>query len=75
MSKQQPSFDELMGELDALVLKLEGEDLTLDAAIENSEKALDLINACRSRLETAKQRIEKLTEKADGSTTVEGIED
>ena len=75
MNTQQPSFDELMGELDALVSKLEGEDLTLDAAIENSEKALDLINACRSRLETAKQRIEKLTDKANGSISVESIED
>lgn len=75
MTEKIKTFDELMSELDALVTRLESEDLNLDDAIRDSEEALELINQCRGRLETAKQKIDKLVEKSKGSWTKEALDD
>lgn len=74
MAKEEKRFDELMTELDALVLSLESEELNLDDAIKNSETALNLINQCRERLETAKQKIDKLVEASKGNWEKEALD-
>ncbi|NQT63103.1 MAG: exodeoxyribonuclease VII small subunit [Candidatus Marinimicrobia bacterium] len=66
MSEKDKSFEELMGELETLVSKLEGEDLKLDDAIKQNERALKLIHLCRDRLDSARQKIDKLVRTADG---------
>lgn len=68
------TFDELMTDLNGIILELEDQNITLDDAIQKGEKALELVNLCRGRLETAKQKIEKLVQKADGSWTTEELE-
>ena len=55
-----------MEELESLVAKLEGEDLKLDDAIKHNESALKLINLCRERLDSARQKIAKLMRSVDG---------
>jgi exodeoxyribonuclease VII small subunit len=55
-----------MQELETLVSKLEGEDLKLDDAIKQNERALKLIHLCRDRLDSARQKIDKLVSTADG---------
>jgi len=67
MSEKDKSFEDLMQELETLVAKLEGEDLKLDDAIKQNERALKLIHLCRDRLDSAKQKIDKLVRTADGS--------
>ena len=67
MTETPRSFDELMTELDALVGQLENQELNLEDAIKSSETALTLINQCRSRLESAKQKIDKLVERSQGN--------
>ena len=67
MSEKSPTFESLMTELDGLIAKLEADDLELDAAIAHSQSALSLIEQCRTRLETARQKIDKLVVQADGS--------
>ncbi|NQV14799.1 exodeoxyribonuclease VII small subunit [bacterium] len=66
MSKKDKSFEVLMGELETLVSTLEGEDLNLDDAIKHNEEALQLIKLCRERLDSARQKIDKLVQSADG---------
>ncbi len=55
-----------MGELESLVSKLESDDLKLDDAIRHNEEAFKLINLCRDRLDSARQKIDKLVRNADG---------
>lgn len=66
MSEKDKSFEQLMEELETLVAKLEGEDLKLDDAIKQNERALKLIHLCRDRLDSARQKIDKLVRTADG---------
>ncbi|MBC8191918.1 MAG: exodeoxyribonuclease VII small subunit [Candidatus Marinimicrobia bacterium] len=66
MSEKDKSFEQLMQELETLVAKLEGDDLKLDDAIKQNERALKLIHLCRDRLDSARQKIEKLVRTADG---------
>lgn len=66
MATKQKSFEVLMGELETLMIKLEGDDLNLDDAIKHNEAALKLIRLCRNQLDTAKQKIDKLVQTADG---------
>ncbi len=66
MSAKEKSFEVLMEELESLVAKLEGEDLKLDDAIKHNESALKLINLCRERLDSARQKIAKLMRSVDG---------
>jgi exodeoxyribonuclease VII small subunit len=54
-------------ELETLVAKLESDDLKLDDAIEQNERALKLIHLCRDRLDSARQKIDKLVQTADGN--------
>lgn len=74
MSEKEKSFEDLMEELESLVAKLEGEDLKLDDAIKQNERALKLIHLCRKRLDTAKLKIEKLVKNADGGYDTEAMD-
>jgi exodeoxyribonuclease VII small subunit len=74
MKNENKSFETLMGELEALVSKLEGEELNLDDAIKHNEEALGLIKVCRDRLGKAKQKIEKLVQDSDGNWDAETVE-
>jgi len=66
MNAKDRSFESLMGELEGLVAKLEGEELNLDDAIKHNEEALKLIKVCRERLDKASQKIAKLVQNSAG---------
>ncbi len=66
MSEKEKTFEVLMGELETLVARLESEDLNLDDAIQHNEAALKLIKLCRKRLDTARQKIDKLVQNSAG---------
>lgn len=74
MNKKEKSFETLMGELEGLVAKLEGEELNLDDAIDHNEEALKLIKVCRERLDAAKQKIDKLVQGPDGDWESEKLD-
>jgi exodeoxyribonuclease VII small subunit len=71
MAENEQSFEKLMAELETLVARLEGEQLSLDEAIDTNEAALKLIQLCHQRLDSAKQRIEKLNQTAGGDWQAE----
>ena len=55
------SFEFLMESLEQTVTELEGEHISLDESIALHQRAVNLIAACRQRLQHAEQKIQKLT--------------
>lgn len=62
-------FESSLSELDLIVKRLEGGELTLDESIAAFEKAMSLVKVCNEKLEAAEQRVRILTESADGSVS------
>ncbi len=56
------NFEEILKELELTVAELEKGEVSLDEAVALFEKGLKLSNLCTEKLETAKQKITKLTE-------------
>lgn len=61
MSKDSISFEKALDELEKISAQLQDEDVSLDDAIALFEKGIKLSKECSEKLETAKQKIEKLT--------------
>jgi exodeoxyribonuclease VII small subunit len=70
------SFEELQGELDAVVARLERGEVTLDEALALWERGEELFRACVDRLERAELRVEELRlhelERTDDTTPTAG---
>ena len=62
-------FESSLSELDLIVKRLEGGELTLDESIAAFEKAMSLVKVCNEKLEAAEQRVRILAESADGSVS------
>ena len=54
------SFEQAIGELEAIVEQLERGDVSLDAAIEAYARGMSLKTQCQARLEEARLRVEKI---------------
>lgn len=59
-------FEEAMKELESIVAKLEGGDVSLEASIEAYARGEALKKRCESLLKAAEMRIEKIKLGADG---------
>lgn len=59
------TFEQSLKELEQVVLELEKGDLTLDQAIENFEKGMELSIACGKKLDEAEKKINILVKKDD----------
>lgn len=55
-----------MESLDAIVASLEGERLPLEQMVASYERGMKLLRVCRSRIETARQRVEIITADFEG---------
>ena len=60
---EQPSFEEGLDELEAIVEKLEDGELALEESLKLFEKGVALSESCRKRLEEAETRVEVLLKK------------
>jgi len=60
------SFEQGLGELEAVVKELESGDLPLEQALERFEQGIQLSERCRKMLEEAEQKVEILLKKNDG---------
>ena len=56
------TFEESVTELENISKRLESDKLSLEEAIELFEKGIKLSNECANTLNSAKQRIEKITD-------------
>ena len=63
------SFEDAMAILEESVNKLEQGELTLDESLNIYEEAIKLVSVCNQRLDSAKQRVQLLTETTEGIFT------
>ena len=63
----EPTFEEALGQLEAVVTRLEGGDLPLEDALRAFEDGVRLARICAGRLEDAEQRVRLLTHAPDGT--------
>ena len=63
--KKDSKFEEQMKELEGLIEKLEGENLSLEDSLQAFEKAMELGKQCAMQLEKAQQRISVLMQEKD----------
>ena len=56
----QPSFEERLKQLDRIVRKLEGDELSLEESLDLFERGVDLSARCRKQLEEAETKVEIL---------------
>jgi len=63
----EPSFEEALTALEALVGRLESGDLPLEESLRLFEDGVRLTRLCTARLEDAEQRIALLTREPDGA--------
>ena len=66
------SFEEALGELEAIVEKLERGDVPLEQSIESYERGKALKKRCETLLRSAEMRVEKVRLRAD--RTPDGLE-
>ncbi len=65
--KKEPTFEETLKQLEAVVERLEEGNLPLAEALRLFEKGLKASNLCRTRLEEAKQQVEVLVVESGGA--------
>ena len=73
--KQQPTFEEALSELEAIVENMEKGALPLEEGVQAFTRGTELVGFCNAKLQAAEQQIKKL--EADGSLsdlTVSGMQ-
>ncbi len=66
-SKETPSFEEALENLEAIIDRIESGEIPLEQSIQEYEKGMKLIKQCREFLEKAEQRVSELS-LDDGAT-------
>jgi exodeoxyribonuclease VII small subunit len=69
----EKSFEEMMMELEAIVGRLEGGELPLEAALAAFETGVQLVRRLNEHLNAAETRIEALTRDAEGGLHVQPL--
>ena len=64
-----PDFEASLGELEALVERLERGDLPLEEALKDFERGVQLTRQCQGSLSEAQQKVEILLKDGGGSRT------
>jgi len=65
-AKKKLTFEEAMEELEKIIGKLEGEDLSLDTALDYFEEGVSLMRFCGEKLQSAEGRLKELVKGEDG---------
>lgn len=63
----EPTFEEALSQLEALVARLEAGDLPLEEALRAFEEGVRLTRLCAARLEDAERRVQLLTRTPEGA--------
>lgn len=75
-SGDEPSFEQALAGLEAIVEAMENEQLPLEELVAQYEKGCNLLDRCESVLQSARQRIELITLRDRGGNEVDaGDED
>lgn len=73
-AKKEPTFEERLARLEEIVEELESGEAGLDASLNLYAEGAELIKVCRKDLAAAEERIQKLTETAEGDLETEAME-
>ncbi|REL39104.1 exodeoxyribonuclease VII small subunit [Rhodohalobacter sp. SW132] len=60
---ERPSFEEALTQLEAIVEKLDDEEITLEESVKLYEEGLKLSKICSATLESAELKIEEIEKK------------
>ncbi|HJM22052.1 MAG TPA: exodeoxyribonuclease VII small subunit [Acidimicrobiales bacterium] len=60
MAEEKVTFQAAMEELELILRKLDGEEVNIDSLTVDLQRASELIEWCRSRLETTKVEVERI---------------
>lgn len=74
-AREEPGLEERMARLEAIVERLEREDLDLEAALALFEEGIGHVREANTILERTRLRVERLVVELDGSVTVESGSD
>jgi len=61
--EERPSFEEALTKLEAIVEKLDDDDITLEESVQLYEEGLKLSKICSKTLENAELKIEEIEKK------------
>ena len=65
MAKQEIKYEEAVGQLEAIVRRMETGELDLDSLAEELKKAQKLIKMCKDKLNKTDEEIKKMLEKEE----------
>ena len=65
MAKQEIKYEEAVGQLEAIVRRMETGELDLDSLAEELKKAQKLIKMCKDKLIKTDEEIKKMLEKEE----------
>lgn len=65
MAKQEIKYEEAVGQLEAIVRRMETGELDLDSLAEELKKAQKLIKMCKDKLTQTDEEIKKMLEKEE----------
>lgn len=68
------SFEQALGELEAIVRELEAGQADLDSSIKDYERGTALKSHCMKKLEAARMKVEKIMQASDGSIATEPLD-
>lgn len=68
--KKSADLESTLGELEAIVVKMEAGDLSLEESLKAFEKGIKLTRDCQTRLTQAEQQVTKLIEEQGEITLV-----
>ena len=71
----EPSLDESLQELEALVATMESGELSLDEAMRQFERGIELTRRCQKALTEAEQKVDILMQKSGEAATPEPFAD
>jgi len=70
-ARRETGFEDLLGEAEAAVEKLESGELSLEESMAEYERGVQNLNACAQLLKAAEEKVEQLIEAREGELRLE----
>lgn len=67
-------FEESLKQLEDLVERLEGGEVSLEESLQDFERGVALVRTLRERLDQAQQRVDKIVEQEGGETAAQPMD-
>ena len=72
---EEPSFENAMERLEAILGEMEGGKLTLENLLERYEEGVKLTRICSTKLDVAEKRIQQIARDSTGKMTLEPFDE